>query len=282
MPEKILDPIIGNSRDQELLRRAEYGVYTNSPEGDLAAYCYRPEREISSVAPSPAIVFFHGGKFDQRLVAQFAPHALHFSSRGIIAYIVEYRVKSINGTGPMEALEDARTFIKYLMDNQEHFSVDLDRLILGGMSSGGMLALHLASRHKKNLQYTAELPKPKGLILYAPLSDTTSKGLCSDLFPDEKIAKTLSPSEQQMKGAPPLLIFHGKADKSIPITQSEKLVKGWKRKKNQAELSVFETARHIDFNLNVNPQYYELSIRTADHFLVELGILEPDPDAFID
>lgn len=283
MSNPILHPKIGNSRDQELLSRADYGVYTKTPQGELAAYCYRPTREVSSVNPSAAVVFFHGGKFDQRLVAQYAPHALHFANRGITAFIVEYRVNGIEGTGPMEAMEDARTFLKYLDYHQEHFSIDPQRIIVGGGACGGFLALHLCSRHKKNINFMGDLPVPIAGILYSPLTDITSKkGILGELFPDDKVAKDVSPSEQHDKNAVPLIIFHGKADQTIPFSMSERFVKAYKRKKNRIEFMEFETARHIDFNLNVNPQYYELTIRAADGFLVELGVLEHDPDVFID
>lgn len=245
-------------------------------------YCFRPNVPLSSLQRSPAVVFFHGGKFDRRLSSQFATQCLHFASRGILAFAVEYRVNEVNGTGPMEALEDARTFMNYLAYHQEHFTVDLNKIVVGGASSGGMLALHLASRHKNNLAFIGDLPRPCGLVLYAPISNTTKKGICSELFPDDAVSKRVSPSEQLEKNAPPIIVFHGKADNTVPFGHSEKLVKGWQKKKNQAELIEFETARHIDFNLNVNPQIYELALKSADYFLTNLGIIQPDPNAFLD
>lgn len=281
MPEPVTKPIIGNTRDQELLERADYSSYSHTPQGDLGFYCFKPTVEVANPNKLPAIIFFHGGAFDQRLTAQYATHCLHFANRGMLAFSLEYRVSSLYETTPKDAMEDARNFLSYLSQNQEKFGVDLDNIILAGSSSGGFLALHLASRHKSNLPYLESLPQPKGLVLFAPLSNIAPRGgTLTELFPDPKEAKALSPLKQVVKNSPALLVFHGKEDQVIPFSQSQKLVKKWSRKKNIAELVDFETGRHIDFNLNVNPELYELTLKRADHFLTELDILKADPDAF--
>jgi hypothetical protein len=39
----------------------------------------------------------------------------------------------------------------------------------------------------------------------------------------------------------------------------------------------FENADHTFFNFNVSELYYEVSIKAADQFLVDLGLLDPAP-----
>ncbi len=63
----------------------------------------------------------------------------------------------------------------------------------------------------------------------------------------------------------------------MPIEQVIKFVKRYRRKKNHCELMEFENAGHTFFNYNSHEQNYEVTLRAADHFLVDLGILEPDP-----
>ena len=54
-------------------------------------------------------------------------------------------------------------------------------------------------------------------------------------------------------------------------------MKRYARKKTRAELLDFASAGHTFFNYNSHHQNYEITLRAADHFLVEEGILEPDP-----
>ncbi len=276
------DNSLVNARDKELLSRAEYAPYVQTHHGECHSYCYRPSEDLASSEPRPAIVFFHGGLFDQRLPGQFAPHCLHFASRGMVAFSVEYRVSNLYGTGPLQALEDARSFLSYITEHHTHYNIDPQKIVVGGSASGGYLASHLCSRHKNNLNLIGELTQPCAQILYSPVVNTTHKGLCNLLFPDSKTAKRLSPSEQITKDYPPTMIFHGKVDKVVPFQHSKKYVKSLLRKKNKVELVEFEAARHIDFNLNVNPQYYDLTLRSADYFLTDLGLVEPAPDLFLD
>jgi hypothetical protein len=43
----------------------------------------------------------------------------------------------------------------------------------------------------------------------------------------------------------------------------------------------FENAGHTFFNFNSDEKNYEITLRSTDYFLVELGIIEPDPLADI-
>ncbi len=270
-----------HARDNERLERAQSIPYTTTDHGDCSAYLYRPH-EMQKGKVYPVIIFFHGGLFDTRIPGQFAPHCLHFANRGMLSFSLEYRVKSTNKTSCLEALEDARSFIQYLSANQAFFQADLENIVVAGNAGGALLASHLCSRHKHSNPELHDLPRPVAQVLYSPLLNTTEKGTGSDLFPDKTVAKKNSPSELIEKNYPPTIAFHGKDDNVIPYSHSEKYFKVLKRKKNHAELVGFEAGRHVDFNHNVNPQYYEMTLRGADNFLTDLNIINPDPDAFLD
>ena len=46
----------------------------------------------------PAMVFYFGGGWNGGSMEQFAPHAHYFSERGLVCFVVDYRVKSRHGT----------------------------------------------------------------------------------------------------------------------------------------------------------------------------------------
>jgi len=267
--------------DKKRLQRAQCIPYTKTAHGECSAYLYRPS-EMESSKKYPVIIFFHGGLFDTRTPSQFSPHCLHFASRGMLAFSVEYRVNSINKTSPIEAMEDTRNFLAYISKNQDYFHADLDKVVVAGSTGGALLASHLCSRHKNITSDFTDLPRPIANILYSPLINTTEKGVGSELFSEKKLAKLNSPSEQIQKNYPPTIIFHGKQDEIIPFAHSEKYAKMLKRKKNRIELVDFETGRHVDFHQNVNPQFYEITLRSIDNLLTDLEVIHPDPDAFLD
>ena len=80
-------------RDLELLKDAESYTYRSVDDAQLTAHCFFPEGHQTSNS-RPAVIFFHGGLWDVSMTTQFAPHAMHFASRGMVAVIVEYRVSS--------------------------------------------------------------------------------------------------------------------------------------------------------------------------------------------
>ena len=52
----------------------------------------------------PAMFFFFGGGWTGGTTSQFDPHAKYFAERGIVCFLVEYRVSSRNQTTPFESL----------------------------------------------------------------------------------------------------------------------------------------------------------------------------------
>ena len=51
------------------------------------------------------------------------------------------------------------------------------------------------------------------------------------------------------------------------------------RKKNKCRLMEFERQGHGFFNFNVSFDMYRATLMAMDDFLVDLGFIEPDPNA---
>ncbi|MFN7279214.1 MAG: hypothetical protein ACK5VH_03570, partial [bacterium] len=50
----------------------------------------------------PAAVFFFGGGWNGRNIEQFHEQSVHLARKGMVTIIADYRVKSINGTTPLQ------------------------------------------------------------------------------------------------------------------------------------------------------------------------------------
>ncbi|MCB1134030.1 MAG: alpha/beta hydrolase, partial [Verrucomicrobiae bacterium] len=121
---------IGEARDREILKDAATYIYQERPQGPVQAHVYQPE--FDSGKPRPVVIFFHGGFWDTPTPTQFVPHCLHFASRGAVAVAAETRTASRHGTGPLEAIEDARDLVRWIRHNTDTFGIDSDKVILGG------------------------------------------------------------------------------------------------------------------------------------------------------
>ncbi|NQX02398.1 alpha/beta hydrolase [bacterium] len=263
---------IGEARDREILKDAATYVYARRPQGDVLAHLFLPP--VSAPPPRPVIVFFHGGFWDSPTPTQFVPHCLHFASRGAVCVAAETRTSAKNGTGPLEAIEDARELIRWLRQNADTFNLDVNRITLGGAAGGAYLALLATMPKAKHLPPVDGIDCfPQALILFSSLVNTAVKGAAADRFPDAKTAKRLSPSNLIRRKLPPILFFHGKSDRITPFEEVEKFRRRMRWRGNSCVVVDFERADHSFFNFNVSHKNFESTIGAADQFLVEHGQL---------
>jgi acetyl esterase/lipase len=227
--------------------------------------------------PRPLVVFFHGGFWETPTPTQFVPHCLHFASRGAVAVAAETRTAARNGTGAIEAIEDARDLIRWLRHNADTFDIDPERVVAGGAAGGALLAMLTTLPKPRKLPPVDGLDcHTQGLILFSALVNTAHKGPAANRFPDAHSARSHSPSRLVRRKLPPMIFFHGKSDRITPFDEVERLRRRLRFWGNRCELIDFEKADHSFFNFNVSTRNFELTLAAADRFMVDLGFLEPE------
>lgn len=266
-------PLLGQARQREMMKSATPLTYLETPEGPVQAHFFVPH-DFTTERKWPLIVFMHGGFWDTAMPTQFVPQCLHFATRGALTVALETRLESTHRTGPMEALEDIKTFLAWLAEHAEQLGVDVDRVAFGGASGGAFLALAQVLPKPTKTDPRPAI-QPQALILFSSLLDTTPPQFAKR-FPDAKTARSLSPLRQMRRKLPPMMLCHGKSDRVTPFDDAKKFAKGLKWRGNQVELLEFERAEHSFFNFNVSELHYELTLKAVDHFLVGLGLLEVD------
>src|SRR5262249_44966147 len=92
--------------------------------------------------------------------------------------------------------------------------------------------------------------------------------------------RELSPLHHVAKGAPPTIIFHGKADSTVPFVTVELFTKAMTEAGNKCTLVGYDGQAHGFFNYGRgNNEHYEKTLKALDEFLVGLGYLPPSTQA---
>jgi acetyl esterase/lipase len=272
-------------RNRELLKTARAEVYKTAGGAALHAYIWEPEPEKTPPHPKSAIAFFFSSGWDNGQVSQFAPHCVYLASRGMAAMAFEYRVSAKNRTTPVEAMSDARSAIRWLRLNAAELGINPAKIVGAGGSGGAHIvaAAAMLDGFDEPGEDASISCAPNALVLFNPILDTSSKrGFGVDRFPTPELARHASLMGAIRKGLPPMVIFHGTADRVVPVDISETFEKKMRRKRNAIMLMPFEGQGHGFFNLNVSFDFYQSTLSAIDEFLVVEGFIEPDPDATLE
>ena len=218
-------------------------LYKNTKEGELNLFVYKPS-EFDIKKKYSCIVFFHGGGWNSGNPEQFQRQSRYFTSRGMVAVSVEYRIRNVHGTSPIQAMEDAKSAIRFIRSNAKLLSIDSNKIAAAGGSAGGHLAavagnIDLFDDSNEDLTISS---KPNLLILYNPVLHNGRK------WPWIDNPSNASPYDNISKGAPPTIILTGTEDKIVPV----ELIKSYKKRMesigSRCDLILYEGAEHAFFN----------------------------------
>lgn len=259
---------------QRVLSNAQVETYKRVGSTDLRLSIIYPVNQ-KSAQPLPAIVFFFGGGWKQGSVHQFEPHSRYLASRGMIAIVADYRVESRQGTTPVEAVQDAKSAMRYVRKNAVRLGIDPDQLVAGGGSAGGHLALATAMLPGLNElgEDTTVNTRPAALVLYNPVVRTLSGGYGYERLSEK--AQGLSPDAHVRAGLPPLILFHGTDDTTVTIKSVVDFCQEMEAAGNKVQLHKFPGQKHGFFNFSAkNPDMYNQTLSLTDDFLTQLGFLK--------
>jgi acetyl esterase len=244
-------------------------IYKTMGKKELPLFVDVPKGHTAN-AKAPAIVFFHGGGFKSGSEKAFERQAQYLADRGMVAIRVRYRLISQEGVEVTDCIEDAISSMRWVRANASKLGVDPDRIAAGGGSAGGYLSLAtlLVDFINAKTDPAGVSAKPNALVLFNPGFGGKEKDGKPDPRDPEgkyKLANYVKP------GAPPTIIFHGTADKTVPFATAEAFTAVMKSAGNRCELIGYEGAGHSFFS---EDKYYQLTIAETDKFLVGLGWLE--------
>lgn len=256
----------------------------------LNLYVYEPEGHEAG-NKRPAIVFFFGGGWTGGSPGQFEQQCKYLASRGMVAITADYRVASRHNVKAISCVADAKSAIRFVRKNAAELGIDPDRLAAGGGSAGGHLAA--CTGVIEGLDEAGEDASissvPNALVLFNPALVLAAVEGMGEVAPAKKNRADfadrmgtdpvkLSPYHHVKKGAPSTIIFHGKADSTVPYASAEAFAKAMEKAGNRCTLAGYEGQAHGFFNYGRGDgEYYKKTVRAMDEFLASLGYLTGKP-----
>lgn len=234
----------------------------------------------SPAAGAPAragIVFFFAGGWQTGTPDQFFAQCRYLAQRGMVAVSAEYRIASRHGTSPREAVQDAKSCLRWLRAHAASLGIDPTRLAAAGGSSGGHLAAACAmvpgfDEPGENLEVSC---RPDALVLFNPVIDTgpgAEGGYGHSRVKD--YAREISPQQHVGSGLPPTLVLLGTADRLIPVATALRFQTAMQAHGNRCDLMLYGGADHGFFQYKKRANgFYAQTVAAMDAFLVSLRFL---------
>ena len=224
----------------------------------MIAYGDHPSQVADLVVPTgagphPVLVLVHGGfwraDFDRTLMGPLAADAV---GRGWAVWNIEYRRVGATGGGWPTTFTDVASAVDHLGTLADEHRLDLAQVVAVGHSAGGHLALWLAGRPglPGNAPGAAPVVAVTAAVSQAGISDLRSGaeaglggGAVAVLLGGSPAAvperyDLASPIERLPVGVPTLCV-HGRADPTVPLSQSEAWVAAARAAGDEAELVVY-------------------------------------------
>lgn len=210
---------------------AETHVFRDARPEPVRLHVFKP-KGWKATDKRPGFVWFFGGGFVKGTTAQSAGWARRYAKEGMVGIAPDYRNvgrwPDVNATA---CVADARAALRWAQDHAAELGLDPERIVVGGASAGGHLALWTAIKANPPGIPDSEAPlfKPAAVLLNCPAADTSkASGMRGDRFKSKLPGfnpDSYSPLQNLDAKMPPVLLIHGDADTTVPYAHAVALNK---------------------------------------------------------
>lgn len=233
-----------------LAREPVVYIYKKVDGRELAVHIFKPEKQE---ALSPAVVWYHGGGWRDGKAGQFFEHGKILAKFGVVSISVDYRgfAGDAQNRDISRCIADAKSAFRWVRAHADELKIDPDRIAVGGGSAGGHLAAAVSTLPGHDApDDDRDIPlNPCLQILFNPALDPT-RYIAND---------NASPLAAVRQGIPPAIIFHGKDDTTVPITQAYDYQRAMFKVDSECHLFAYDGQPHGFFNYRngANPYFYK-------------------------
>jgi len=200
----------------------------------------------------PAVVIIHGGgwRSGDKRAGREINIGTTLARNGYVGMSINYVLIKDSGTKPTwpQNLHDCKQAVRWLRANAERLHIDPDHIGAIGGSAGGHLASMLG------VAGTEFEPPGEGstrvqcvVDLYGPMLWFSQRdfGMFRKTRAEApELYRQASPLAHIDKNDPPMLILHGTADKTVPVSDSEAFAEALKKAGVEHELVIIPDAPH--------------------------------------
>ena len=237
-----------------------------------------------ATGPFPAIVFVACGGWNGGAKADFWRQSAFLAERGFVAASTECRPSRV---APFpDQLNDLLEAVGWLRRHAADYRVDTERIAVGGASAGGHLAA-LVAMNAWNGSAWAGTPagsRVQAAIAFNPVLDLTGFSASSLVWanlvkllgtPSDRDStrwRDASPINHVSCAAAPVLLLHGTEDATVPLSQSQEMLRRLQMVGVTAELFLADGAGHGFFK---EPPWFQPTLVKVTEFLSEVFRLRP-------
>ena len=195
------------------------------------------------------VIICPGGGYSGRAPHEGYGYAEFLNSRGLDAFVLDYRVAPNKYPA---ALSDARRAIRFVRHNAEKFGINPDKIAIMGSSAGGHLAAHAATyigelSEEVGDEIDSESYIPNGQILCYPVIDKEGHlGSYENLLGDRlaELCDSVTPYNLASEKTPPAFIWHTASDTCVDIKNTYRYATKLRELCIPSELHIFPYGKH--------------------------------------
>ena len=247
-------------------------VYKTSHGQEQSLEVYFPSGYHPGSKKVPGVLLFHGGGWSGGDLGHFSSACEYFARRGLVAATASYYMhpeaeqKTLGPGGGRKrvCVTDAVSVIRWFKQHANELGVDPERIIVGGGSAGGHIAM-LATLNR-GLDDPAD---PKGFdtsvvgyLLFNPAFTTKGRDRDDEVDVFAHLEAGIAPS---------LFLF---GEKDAWKAASDELVPALRKSGAKASMLVADNEGHSFWR---KTGWLDLCLTECDRFLVSLGVLSGEP-----
>ncbi|MDO7171588.1 alpha/beta hydrolase [Mariniflexile sp. AS56] len=242
---------------------------------------------------NPWMLFTHGGGWaggnkDNIYKPAFLGTLQNLLDNGVVCATIQYRLAKAPVTS-YESVTDCKDAARFLLKNAEKYKLHEENYGIWGGSAGGHLSLVTAlvpDKHFPGDESLADIhPNYKCVASFFPFTSCLNEEIRpGSIFADGKLfnrllggsleekpelAHILSPTEFLDANSPPILLVHGDKDTTLPIINSQYMVKVAKEKNADVELLTIKNGPH-SLSGNISPTHQEMGRYISNFILSHL------------
>jgi len=214
---------------------------------------YKPAKE--KAVPTAIVVCPGGGYGGLAMGHEGKEIAEYLNNLGVTACVLKYR-HAPNYKHPVPLI-DAQRAVRITRSRAMDLGVASDRIGIWGFSAGGHLASTVSTHFSKPESLDANDPVDKVssrpdfsilcypvITLEPPYAHMGSRRNLLGANPDQALVTSLCNHLQVTKETPPTFLFHTKADKAVPIANSEMYAEACTKAGVPVELVIYDQGQH--------------------------------------